>query len=99
MAGDDGNANADKLANVILRDLSLTSKLLTMSNSSFYGSRATEVTSVSQAVVLLGVQTVRMVASSLTLFGHLKGDSEFLRDSMTKSFLAGLIARHLAQRA
>lgn len=99
LAGDDGNANADKLANVILRDLSLTSKLLTMSNSSFYGSRATEVTSVSQAVVLLGVQTVRMVASSLTLFGHLKGDSEFLRDSMTKSFLAGLIARHLAQRA
>ncbi|MEL6367392.1 MAG: HDOD domain-containing protein [Pseudomonadota bacterium] len=100
LAGDsNGNANADKLANVILRDLSLTSKLLTMANSSFYGSRATEVTSVSQAVVLLGVQQVRMVASSLTLFGHLKGDSDVLRDSMTKSFLSGLIARHLAQRA
>ena len=99
LTGDGNNANADKLANVILRDLSLTSKLLTMSNSSFYGSRAAEVTSVSQAVVLLGVQQVRMVASSLTLFGHLKGDSEVLRDSMTKSFLSGLIARHLAQRA
>lgn len=98
LAGENNNGNADKLANVILRDMSLTSKLLTMSNSSFYGTRATEITNVSQAVVLLGVQQVRMVASSLTLFGHLKGDSEVLRDSMTKSFLAGLIARHLAQR-
>ncbi len=99
LAGDDANASADKLANVILRDLSLTSKLLTMANSGFYGSRAAEVGSVSQAVVLLGVQQVRMVASSLTLFGHLKGDSHTLRDSMTKSFLSGLIARHLARRA
>ena len=99
LAGESANASADKLANVILRDLSLTSKLLTMANSGFYGSRASEVTSVSQAVVLLGVQQVRMVASSLTLFGHLKGDSHVLRDSMTKSFLSGLIARHLARRA
>ncbi|MEM7610659.1 MAG: HDOD domain-containing protein [Pseudomonadota bacterium] len=98
LAGDQASASADKLANVILRDLSLTSKLLKMANSSFYGSRATEVASVSQAVVLLGVQQIRMVASSLTLFGHLKGDSQTLRDSMTKSFLSGLIARHLAKR-
>jgi serine/threonine protein kinase len=99
LTGDDASASADKLANVILRDMSLTRKLLTMANSSFYGSRASEVTSVSQAVVLLGVQQIRMVASSLTLFGHLRGDSMILRDSMTRSFMAGLIARHLAQRA
>ena len=99
LTGDDASASADKLANVILRDMSLTRKLLTMANSSFYGSRASEVTSVSQAVVLLGVQQIRMVASSLTLFGHLRGDSMTLRDSMTRSFMAGLIARHLAQRA
>lgn len=98
LTGDDAGGSADKLANVILRDMSLTSKLLKMSNSSFYGSRATEVTSVSQAVVLLGVQQIRMVASSLTLFGHLKGDSATLRDSMSKSFLSGLIARHMAKR-
>ncbi|MEL6868533.1 MAG: HDOD domain-containing protein [Pseudomonadota bacterium] len=98
LTGDEGGGSADKLANVILRDLSLTSKLLKMANSSFYGSRATEVASVSQAVVLLGVQQIRMVASSLTLFGHLKGDSDVLKDSMSKSFLSGLIARHMAKR-
>ncbi|MEN0043040.1 MAG: HDOD domain-containing protein [Pseudomonadota bacterium] len=99
LTGDNASASADTLANVILRDMSLTRKLLTMANSSFYGARASEVASVSQAVVLLGVQQVRMVASSLTLFGHLRGDSMTLRDSMTRSFMAGLIARHLGQRA
>ncbi len=99
LAGDGSNASADKLANVILRDLALTSKLLKLVNSAYYGSRSSEVTSISQAVVFLGVQTVRMTANSLTLFGHLKGDSAVLRDSMIKSFLSGLIARHLARRS
>ena len=39
-----------------------------------------------------------MTANSLTFFAHMKGDSAVLKDSMTKSFLSGLITRHLAQR-
>lgn len=39
-----------------------------------------------------------MIANSLTFFSHMQGGEE-LKDSMTKSFLSGLIARHLAQRA
>lgn len=99
LTGDDREANADKLANVILRDFALTSKLLKLVNSSFYGARATEVTSVSQAVVFLGVEQVRMTANSLAFFGHMKNDSADLKDSMTKSFMSGLIARHLGLRA
>jgi serine/threonine protein kinase len=98
LTGDDRSANADKLANVILRDFALTGKLLKLVNSAFYGTRASEITSVSQAVVFLGVEKVRMTASSLTFFGHMKGDSAVLKDSMTQSFLSGLISRHLAQR-
>ena len=98
LTGDDRAANADKLANVILRDFALTGKLLKLVNSAFYGTRASEITSVSQAVVFLGVEKVRMTANSLTFFGHMKGDSAVLKDSMTKSFLSGLISRHLAQR-
>ena len=98
LTGDDRDANADKLANVILRDFALTGKLLKLVNSAFYGVRATEITSISQAVVFLGVDKVRMTANSLTFFGQMKGDSAVLKDSMTKSFFAGLIARHLAQR-
>ena len=91
---DDGAVNAEKLANVILRDFALTGNLLKLVNSAFYGKRVTEITSVSQAVVFLGVETVRVTANSLALFGHMKGDSGTLKDSMTKSFLSGLIARH-----
>ncbi|MDJ0698934.1 MAG: HDOD domain-containing protein [Woeseiaceae bacterium] len=96
---EDKEANADKLANVILRDLALTQKLLKLVNSSFYGARSTEIESISQAVVFLGVEQVRMTANSLAFFGHMKSDSNVLKDSMTKSFMAGLIARHLAKRA
>ena len=99
LAAEDANASADQLANVILRDLALTSKLLKLVNSAFYGHRTAEITSISQAVVFLGIDTVRMTANSLTLFGHLRGDSEVLKDSMIKAFLSGLIARHLAKRA
>ncbi len=99
LTGDSSNASADKLANVILRDFALTGKLLKLVNSAFYGARAAEITKISDAVVFLGVEKVRMTANSLTFFGHMKGDSTDLRDSMTKSFFSGLIARHLAQRA
>ncbi|MDH3532565.1 MAG: HDOD domain-containing protein [Gammaproteobacteria bacterium] len=98
LTGDDADANADKLANVILRDFALTNKLLKLVNSAYYGVRAAEITSISHAVVFLGVEQVRMTANSLSFFGHMKGDSAVLKDSMTKSFLSGLISRHLAQR-
>ena len=99
LTGDDAGANADKLANVILRDFALTGKLLKLVNSAFYNSRSVEVTKVSEAVVMLGVEKVRMTANSLAFFSHMKSDSATLKDSMTKAFLSGLMARHLAQRA
>lgn len=95
---DTSNSNADKLANVILRDFALTAKLLKLVNSAYYGTRVAEITNVSQAVVFLGIEQVRMTANSLFLFGHMKGDSAVLKDSMIKSFMSGLISRHLAQR-
>lgn len=99
LTGANASASADQLANIILRDLALTSKLLKLVNSSFYGARATEITSISEAVVFLGVDQVRMVANSLTLFGRLKGDSAALKDAMIRALLSGLVARHLARRA
>ncbi len=98
LTSSDSDAPADKLANVILRDFALTSKLLKLVNSSFYGARGGKITNVSQAVVLLGLEQVRMTANSLTFFGHMKSSDSLLKDSMARSFLSGLIARHLAKR-
>ncbi|MEM9402174.1 MAG: HDOD domain-containing protein [Pseudomonadota bacterium] len=98
LTSSDSDAPADKLANVILRDFALTSKLLKLVNSSFYGTRGGKITNVSQAVVLLGLEQVRMTANSLTFFGHMKSSDTLLKDSMARSFLSGLIARHMAKR-
>ena len=100
LTGEDSTASTEQLANVILRDFALTSKLLKLVNSSFYGPRTSEITSISEAIVFLGVEQVRMTANSLTFFGQLKGGSSnaLLKDSMIRSFLSGLIARHLARR-
>ena len=54
-----------------------------------------------KAVVILGFEQVRLAASSLMLFTHLQGKSATneLRDAMIKSFMSGIIARDLANRA
>jgi len=98
LTSESSDASADKLANVILRDFALTSKLLKLVNSAFYSGMSGEVSNISNAVVLLGFEKICMIANSLTFFSHMQGGPE-LKDSMTKSFLSGLIARHLAQRA
>lgn len=94
-------ATAKELANVILRDYSLTNKLLRLVNSSFYGQVGGSVTSINKAVVILGFEQVRLAASSLMLFTHLLGKSATgeLRDAMVKSFMSGIIARDLTDRA
>ena len=100
LTGKDSRVHADKLAKVILRDYALTSKLLKLVNSAFYGGIAGEIKHISRAVVLLGFDRVRMTANSLTFFSHLRGAEagDELKDAMVRSFLSGLIARHLAQR-
>ena len=100
LTGDDNLASAEKLANVILRDYGLTNKLLKLVNSAYFNAGSAEVTSVSRAIVVLGVEQVRSIANSLAYFGQMQGKSadSALRDSMIKSFLSGLLARHLVQR-
>jgi HD-like signal output (HDOD) protein len=94
-------ATANEVANVILKDYSLTNKLLKLVNSSFYGQVRGRVTSIKKAVVILGLEQVRLAASSLLLFTHLQGKAETteLRDAMVKSFVSGIMARDLAHRA
>ena len=99
MTGEKNSASAETLANVILRDYALTNKLLKTVNSAFFGRASGDVTSVSKAIVVLGAKKVRNIANSLAYFGWIKGDAKALRDAMVRSFLSGLLARHLVQRS
>jgi eukaryotic-like serine/threonine-protein kinase len=87
-----------QLAGIILKDYSLTNKLLKLVNSAFYGNFAGNITTISKAVMVLGFQQVSLAASSLMLFDHLqnKAQSEELKDAAVSAFMSGLIARDLA---
>ena len=93
-------ASASDLANTVLKDYSLTNKLLRLVNSAFYGQFAGSVTTVSRAVVVLGFEQVKAAASSLMLFEHLKDKSQSmeLKDTAISSFMSGMIAKDLANR-
>ena len=88
------------LADSIIRDVSLTSKLLRMVNTSYFQQFGGAISTVSRAVSVLGVQKVRDVALSLTLFEHLenRAQADHLRDQATAAYFSGFMARELVAR-
>jgi len=87
----DRSSSGDELAEVILEDYGLTSKLLKLVNSPFYARLGGEVTSISRAVVLLGFDQVRAAAYSLAYYSkmHSESASVELRDAQ-EAFICGL---------
>lgn len=80
-------APAQRLALVVLRDYSLTLKVLRLANSPQYNRSRAPVESVSHAIVILGVRTVRAVASTLLLFDHYEKRSLALKQLVLLSML------------
>lgn len=85
MAEDERSAALD-LASVISSDQALTAKLLRLSNSAYYG-HARRISTVREAVVLLGMRTVRSVAIA-------SGVMEALRAPEIEGFDQGLFWAH-----
>jgi HD-like signal output (HDOD) protein len=90
------------LANCILSDQQLTSRILRTANSSYYGEFAGKVSTITQAIVLMGFRAVRNIAISTSVYGTI---SKLSRESGidVKAFWArsvgcGVIAKYLVQR-
>jgi eukaryotic-like serine/threonine-protein kinase len=96
----DTDSSASDLANVILKDYALTSKMLKLVNSAFYGFVAGKVTTVTRAVVILGLDNVRMLAVGLVLFDHFRSRFKMqdLKAAVNCSFWRGMVAREIAMR-
>lgn len=92
------SSDASELANLILNDYALTSKLLKLANSVTFGFAAGKVTTVTRAVVILGYEYVRMTTISLSLFEHLSGGANAtdLKEELICSLWSGMIAREIA---
>jgi putative nucleotidyltransferase with HDIG domain len=88
------------VAKFIAKDVALTSKVLRLANSAFYGIPRT-ISSVNSAIVILGFNTIRSLvlsASVLKVFPAKPGAANFDRKSFWKhSFMVGIAARMVAQ--
>ena len=90
--------DASELADMILNDYAMTSKLLRLANSVTYGFAAGKVTTVTRAVVILGYVYVRLISISLSLFEHFKSKHHIadLKEEMIRSLWSGMLAREIA---
>ena len=98
----DENSRSNLLTDIILRDISLTKKLLRLVNAAHYGSFGSHpISTISRAVVILGFDAVRDAAVSLLLFEHLHGRAHIdeLKGEAVDSFYRGILGRMLAANA
>lgn len=86
------------LTNIILRDLSLTLRVLRTANSALYNRSDRAINSVSHAVALLGTDTVRQLCTSAMLLEHFRRKSPGIRELILLSLLTANHARELAAR-
>ncbi len=63
---EDPHASAADLANVILHDHALTTKVLKLANSSYYAHYRRQITTLTHAIVLMGFNTIRNMALTLS---------------------------------
>ena len=93
--------NIDTLVQKIAQDQALTAKTLRLANSSFYG-MARQITTIAEAIAILGFRTVRSIATTTALLDTFAGDphasfnfAPFWRHAIAAAVCARELARHL----
>lgn len=92
------HSSAHEIGDAVQTDPSLTTKILKMLNSAYYG-LPSEITSISQSVTLLGRSQLKhiLLGSVLPgLFQDMNNASFSMRDFWQQSIKTAIIARHLA---
>ncbi len=96
----DPNVQVPVLASFIARDQAMTTKILRLVNSAFYGN-GKPVSSISRAVVIMGFQAVRSAALAISVFEHfanLKPIPDFSLDGFwSHSLAASCLAREISE--
>ena len=87
------------VSNAILKDISLTNKILRIVNSAYYHRGGGKISTISRAVVMLGINPVKNLAVSLMLFEHLqnKMQAHQLMEDSVSSLFSALMANDLAR--
>lgn len=91
-------SSVKQLADVLLRDATLTSKVLRAASSVYFNPSCEPIRTVSRAIVLLGFDNVRLITLSVSLIDGLlgKANREQLLELLARSFHAAVQARNLS---
>ena len=91
------DVSVSELANIVLKDYALTSKVLKLVNSVSY-SQFGEVTTISHAIILLGFENIKNLALTLMLFDYFQKNSSNAEhiDTKVKSFYSGILAQKIS---
>lgn len=97
------NVSTAKIAHVIQHDPALTSKILKVANSSLFG-MSRQISSLQQAVVVLGLRTIKVMALTFSLVETIHDDDpgaldyrEYWRRSLTIAVAARLLGAHVSE--
>lgn len=92
------DVNITAVANKIEQDQALAARVLRLANSSFYG-MVKQVSTIHEAITILGFRTVRSIATTAALIGSFKGEGAASFDAMPfwrHAIAAAVCARALA---
>jgi HD-like signal output (HDOD) protein len=95
-AVEDNESTVRELTGLIMRDYSLSLKLLRTAN--IYNLSGRKILSVSHAVIMIGTEGVRNLASSLLIFEHFYKKPSGVRELMMLSMLSANHVREIATR-
>ncbi|MBI4767622.1 MAG: HDOD domain-containing protein [Deltaproteobacteria bacterium] len=90
------NRNVTEIANAILKDYGLTTKLLKVVNSVHY-LQVGEVTTISRAIFLLGIEYIKNIALALKIFDHFQKNSSNreILNTISQAFCGGIFAQKI----
>jgi len=93
------SSSASDVAHTILKDASLTGRLLKMANSLYFNPGRYTITTVTRAVMVLGFDQIRVLALSLILIDTLENDvnRKKMAEEMAEAFHAAVQAEGLAR--
>jgi len=96
------HCNTLGLAHAILQDPGLSAKILRVVNSVAFGARGEPVSTISRAIVLIGFERVREIATGLLLIQQLTSGqpgNETVHDNLRRALRCALTAQAVATRA
>ncbi len=93
-----GASSVRQLADVLLRDAALTTRVLRAGNSAYYNPSQESIKTISRAIVLLGFDNVRLIGLSVSLIDGLlpRAPRHQLLELLARAFHAAVQARAIA---